>query len=196
MNIDSYNKGSMPIHLEYTLTFEEYLQTLRLHARQRWRWRLNWIVAETVLPIFGVLIVGYALWHLLHDGRWILAQHSWIPWILLLIAGSAGTFLALYPLYMRRRIKRHYKLAASSFSDCTLEVDEAQIRAQRKNAKSEIEWGAINSYLENDKFFMLYLSPIQFFAIPKRVCTNDEINNLRSMFDAKIASAEGAPVTS
>jgi hypothetical protein len=59
------------------------------------------------------------------------------------------------------------------------------------NSKSELNWKAIKSFRENKRIFILYLAPARFIAIPKRVFSEAQIEELRTLLLRKIPSATG-----
>jgi hypothetical protein len=63
------------------------------------------------------------------------------------------------------------------------------IRCKGEHSKSEIEWCAIQSFSEDESLFLLYLAPGRFLAIPKRVCTTEQIEELRLLFQRQIKPA-------
>jgi hypothetical protein len=62
------------------------------------------------------------------------------------------------------------------------------IRVQAARMRSEVQWQAVRSFSENEKVFLLYLAPAKFMAIPKRICSEQEISELRSLFKQEIGA--------
>jgi len=74
----------------------------------------------------------------------------------------------------------------SGAGDCAIEFDENIIRTQGPHSKSEINWKAIRSFSEDMKSFLLYLTPGKFIVIPKRVCANEQVEELRALFQRNV----------
>jgi hypothetical protein len=49
-----------------------------------------------------------------------------------------------------------------------------------------MEWKAIHYFREDKSVFLLYLAPAKFIAIPKRVCTEEKITELRSLLSRQV----------
>jgi hypothetical protein len=52
-----------------------------------------------------------------------------------------------------------------------------------------MDWKAVKTFLENKKIFMLYLAPAKFIVIPKRVCTEAQIGELRMLLLRQVKPA-------
>ena len=174
----------MPIRLEFSLSFEDYSNAQSLHARRGWWPRFNLILARFIAPAFGAVFIVCGLLSL---GQAVIG----IPFILTI---GCGLFLIALPLDRRLKLKRCYKRTRMGTGQSSVEFAETQIRTQVTNCKSEIEWNAVRSFAENQKVFLLYLAPAKFIVIPKRVCVDNTIDNLRMLFREKIGD-HGKPKT-
>lgn len=172
----------MPIHLEFKLTFEDYLDVSRLHAKSSLWWRINWIGGQFIAPVLGVIFIAFGLWTL----TW--GMTSFFFWILM----ACGLFLAAKPLYRRFWFKRCFRRTQAGSGDCSIDFDETLIRIREQGARGEVEWSALRSFAENEKLFLLYLAPARFIQIPKRVCTADQADELRNLFRERIGSSDKA----
>ena len=168
----------MSIRLQFTLSFEDYVEAQRLHAKRGWWPRLNLVLAYTLVPVMGIL------WIL---GTFFLVRLADSPAFFLFEIG-VGFFFACFPLYLRMRWKRCYRRTRTEPADCTVEFDDSMIRTQAANMRSEIQWAAVRSLSENKKVFLLYIAPAKFIAIPKRICTEQTIDELRSLFKRDIGA--------
>jgi hypothetical protein len=108
----------MLIHLEFTLTFEDYLNAVRLQARRNWWSQFNLIFHEFLAPILGILIGIYAILHAVHG---IIG----VPFFVMI---SAALYLVA-GLNPRTRLKVIYKQTSAGSVE-HIEFDEAQIRLQ------------------------------------------------------------------
>jgi hypothetical protein len=163
----------MPVHVEFTTTFEDYLSAQRLHAtRNAWS-RFNDFAARRLNPALGVLILIFAV--LLS-----VPKINWSSSLILMV--PCGLILLFYPIYMRNRLKRCYVRTRLGNGLRTIDFDLNSIKAVEENVKSEIEWAAIQSVREDKNVIMLYLAPAKFMMIPTRVCSDEQRNELRQIF--------------
>jgi hypothetical protein len=49
-----------------------------------------------------------------------------------------------------------------------------------------MEWKGIHYFREDKNVFLLYLAPAKFLAIPKRVCTEEQITEFRSLLSRQV----------
>jgi hypothetical protein len=49
-----------------------------------------------------------------------------------------------------------------------------------------MDWGAVKSFRENEKILLLYTAPALFVPIPKHVCTEEQVTELRSLLLRKV----------
>jgi hypothetical protein len=168
----------MPIHLQFTLTFDDYVEAQWLHAKRGWWPRLTLGLCYTLIPAIGILVIvlGFLL---ARDG---------VSWSLAVLEFGLGMFLVCYPLYVRVRWKRCYVRTRSESGECSIDFDTELIKTQSDSMRSEIGWSAIRSFSEGKTLFLLYAAPAKFFVVPKRVCTTQEVEELRSLFKAEIGA--------
>jgi hypothetical protein len=166
----------MPTSIQFTITFNDYLNAQRLHSKSRWWKRLVQIANRMVLPAFGVLLVigGVAI---ARDGE---SSKSF-----LLVIGC-GLFLLSYPLLARLYLGYCYRVTRAGTGECEFDFNSDSIQTRTTNTKGEVQWPAIRSFSEDKKSFLLYIAPAKFFVIPKRVCSEDQINELRSLFQTQV----------
>src|SRR5215469_3601697 len=155
----------MPIQLRLTLTFEDYVDAQRLHAKRGWWPRLNLVLAYTLVPLMGLCFLLIA----------VLIGRNGDAWTLFVIELVAGLFLAGYPLFVRMRWKRCYVRTLGEQGESTVQLDDKLIKTRAATMRSEIQWAAVRSFSENDKVFLLYLAPARFLLLPKRVCSEQQV---------------------
>lgn len=172
----------MPIHLEFTVTFEDYLSAARLHARRNWWSWFNLTFQEYLAPILGVLIGIYAV---------LQAVHGVIGVPFIVMAGASLYLVA--GLNPRSRLKASYKQTGGG-SAVYVEVNETQIRLQGADWKSEFKWAASYSFSEDDRVFLLDVTQWRSIVIPKRACTDSQAAALREMFSERDRSKTPAAV--
>jgi hypothetical protein len=97
-----------------------------------------------------------------------------------------GFYLLLLAFYLNWRLKTCYKRTRSGRSECTVTFSEDRIFIDAGNMKSEADWTAVQSLREDNTTFMLYIAAAKFIAIPKRVCTGAQVDELRTLFVRQI----------
>jgi hypothetical protein len=167
----------MPIQLRFTLTFEDYLASMRLHAMKNWWLRLNYFTARFMVPVLGACFI---LLGLLSFGHGALSAF-------LIYDFGFGALFVLYPWYYRARLKRCYRRTRTGSGDTSVEIGEEMIRVQAENTSSEFTWKAVQLFREDQKVFMLYLAPAKFIALPKRAFTPEQIAELQSLLARRFA---------
>ena len=170
----------MPVHIEFTPAFNDYLCAQRLHARRSAWSRLNDIAARRLNPALGAIILVLAL---LISGPGV----SWTaPFALMILCAIP---LLLYPFYIRFRLKQCFTRTRMGDGSRFIDFDQHSIRANEANVRSEIEWAAIQSIKEDNNIMMLYLAPAKFIIIPKKACSEDQHSELRVLFQQNIRIA-------
>ena len=162
---------TMPVHLNFAFTFQDYFNAQKLHAKSSWWLRLNLFLAQIGLPILGVSIILFMLWAF----RFI----DSLP--LVLFEFGIGLFLSFYPFYFRLRMKRCYNRILIGSGERTYDFDDSKILLEEANAKSEILWPAVRSFAEDKDSFLIYLAPAKLIMVPKRVCSEPQLSELREM---------------
>lgn len=164
----------MPIHLEFTPTFQDYLCAQQLHAKRNAWGRFNNFGWRWISPALGILVLGLAA---LIAGPGVTGTGSFVYMI------CAGVFLVLYPFYVRYRLKSCYKRTRVGDGSRTFDIDHDSIKAREGQTSSEILWSAIQNIREDENLMMLYIAPAKFVMIPKRCCTAQELSEIMALFD-------------
>ncbi len=161
----------MLIHLEFTLTFHDYLNAMRLHTRRSWWRRFVHLITFIVYPIAGAIFISLSI-SMANDPQ----SRSNVAFV-----AAPGIFLIALPLYQRDRLKRCYKRTRIDDGNVSLNVSDEVIHSESSNTRTDIAWNAVQSFAEDKHVFMLYLAPAKFIAIPKRICSAQQIDELRSL---------------
>jgi len=163
----------MPIHIEYTSTFKDYLCAQRLHAKRNAWSRINNFAIRRLAPVWGVLILLLALLAY-SPGAW---RSGWFQ----LMVGCA-LILILYPLYIRYRLNSCYRRTRIGDGTRKIDLDEHPIKAQEGHTRSEFDWSAVHSIREDRHVIMLYIAPAKFLMIPKRCCSQQETDEVKRLY--------------
>jgi hypothetical protein len=168
------------MQITYELSFDDYRAAQLLHAkRSLWR-RLIRILTHVLFPICGAcfLVLAFTL----------TAEKGSFSFMLTMLV--CGSYLVLCPFYLNWRLKSCYKRTRSGNHKCTVTFSEERVLIDAGNMKSEVDWKAVQFFREGDEVFMLYIAQARFIAIPKRVCTAAQIDDLRSLFLQHIKHAD------
>jgi len=174
----------MPVHLEFTATFRDYLCAQRLHAKRNWRSRLNDLAARRLNPILGALILAFvflvsALGGFAVNGTFVFMVAS-------------ALCLLCYPFYLRYRLKSFYSRTRTGDGSRILDFDQESIKAQGAHAKTELDWSAIQFIREDKNVFMLYLAPAKFLMIPKGCCPPEVLEEIKRLYNQSLRASAGA----
>ena len=90
------------------------------------------------------------------------------------------------PIYLHFQLRRCYKRTRSGNDGCQLTFGEERIGVEGQFSKGEMEWKGIHFFREDKNVFLLYLAPAKFLAIPKRVCTEEQITEFRSLLSRQV----------
>ena len=164
--------------VEYNLTFRDYKAIQTLHAKRSAIPYLAHSVSRYLYPVFGICILVFEF----TPRHFVGSPHP------KLIGTVCGLLLACLPLYLEWAWRRSYKRMRIGAGDCSIEFDDEMIRSKGLHTRSEMEWTATQSSSEDSKVFLLYLAPARFVVIPKRVCTNEQMNELRTLLQNHVKS--------
>ncbi|MGA3082507.1 MAG: YcxB family protein [Terracidiphilus sp.] len=164
------------MRIQFQLSFDDYRAAQRLHAMRSFWSRLGRVLNYYIYPIIGLISLILSL--LLVSGR--APTHSVSTLII------CGILLVCCPIYLQIRLKSCYKRTRSGSDGCQLTFDEESIGVEGQYSKGEMEWKAIHFFREDESVFLLYLALAKFIAIPKRVCSEEQIGELRSLLIQKV----------
>jgi hypothetical protein len=168
----------VPIQIRFTLTFKDYLNVLWLHRDRHWRPGFTQFMTTRFLPGVGLLLV---------IGGFTISERKFSSDTLVTVGFGLG--LMSYPLLSRLYLARCYRATRPENTVWDLEFSPEIVRAQEPNSRGEYQWSAFISYSESKLIFLLYLAPARFIAIPKRACSESQINDLRALFLAHFRTA-------
>ena len=158
--------------IQFQFTFSDFVHAQKLHRRPERD-------LDVVVPMCGAIVLA--------AGMAILRMGSTNFRIGTFIMFAGGMLLLLYPLLVRVSWRYGYRRVASRGQAWTLEFTENLIGSQTTYAKSELEWSAVGSFKEDEDIFLLYLVTAGFFMVPKRACTSEQIEELRTLFQQRVS---------
>jgi hypothetical protein len=168
------------MNVQFELSLADFLAAQRLHSKRSLWSRFVYILTRWIYPTLGVCFL------LMEPIVVRDATHQF-----LVVPFICGLILVLCPVYLHLQMRRCYNRTRSDPGQCAVGFDEDSLQVSGVNSKSELNWKAIHTFRENRKVFLLYLAPARFIAIPKRVFSEEQIEELRSLLLRKIPSATG-----
>jgi hypothetical protein len=167
------------MQLHFQLTFDDYRAAQRLHARRSIWSRFVRVLTRYVYPVIGFLFLALSF-SLVRDRS---SNESVSTMII------CGIVLLCCPIYLHFQLKRCYKRTRTASEGCHLALEEQSIQVEGEFSKGELSWKAILSFREGAEVFLLYLAPAKFIPIPKRVCSQEQIGELRNLLLSKVQPA-------
>lgn len=158
------------MELSFQPTAGDYRQAFHAHrertAATRWFWRISYILLAVIL------ILPLAKQH-------PRAENFVTPLALI------GMVLAIVVFLPHRAAKQMITdKGASALS--RVEISGEGIRSQTALSDSKLSWDMVSKWIENRSVFVVYLSPVSFFPIPKRAMTETQISELRELLNRHV----------
>lgn len=142
----------MEVHMKsVTLHYQEPL--IRRAVWAFWRRATGWTFFAATGVLLGSLIALLAA----GDTSWFVGL---IGAVFLLAVGFAG---ALYFVHLRASLTRFRRMEVP---EARLEMKEETFRLIADSGTSELAWGAITQIWRFPDFWLVFLSPAQFFTLP------------------------------
>jgi YcxB-like protein len=173
--------------LEFRFEISDYVHAQMLHGRRTPVLKCVQFFSRWIAPMMGVLMVVFAISRVVIHG--LSESRTELPVSVFIILGVGTTLIIYWPL-VRLNWRLCYEKTRSNDGERAFEFSDEAIRTQTRNARSEVEWSAIRSFLEVKNIFLLYFAPAMFFPIPKRACTAERIDDLRELFQQRITQEE------
>lgn len=164
------------MQLQFQLSLGDYLAAQSLHSKRSFWSRLLRVLNRYIYPALGLVFLAFSLL--------LISSKASNETILVLII--CGIILLFYPIYLHFWFRRCYKLTRSGNDGCQLTFGEESIGTEGQYSKGEMEWKGIHFFREDKNVFLLYLAPAKFLAIPKRVCTEEQITEFRSLLSRQV----------
>jgi hypothetical protein len=166
------------MQISYQLTEDDYRQGYRAFRRRKtfslWATRIGWVLLFLVLgEALYVSISGF-------DREF--------PTLALLWGFVAfwGYCLWYAPRYAARKMIRGSPSASLPHS---AEMSEDGLHFRTSAGESRLTWNLIIGWVEVERVFALFPSPLTFFPIPKRAMTDQQQDELRNLLKTKIPHA-------
>ena len=153
------------------LTWQDYLHAQHLHTRHPWWQDLIWYSAL-------VIVVGGFLSVMIPDvaasGMSVVWDYIWLP--IVILAGVVLFYYVFLPRSMRHLVEEHKEMSAPF----EYEITSGGLLISNQYGHGNRLWEEFKKWKEDRNFILLYLSEGQFVIIPKRLCTVDQVDALRT----------------
>lgn len=163
--------------LTYKLTLSDYLAAQHLFYWRKVSSKITLVLNYGTYPLAGLLFLAYYTHSVIrHPGE------HWAN-------GFFGAVFVLFciPLLFHYNLRRCYKKTRVIDADCHFDFNEENIQTDLPGySKSTIEWQAVRHYQEGKKTILVYIAPTRFFAIPKRIFTPGQRDELIALLQRKI----------
>lgn len=163
------------MEISYQLTEDDYRQGYKAFRRRKtfslWATRIGWVLLFLVLAeaLFSS-IFGF-------DRRF---PNLALLWGLV----AFWTYCLWYaPRYAARKM---IKGSPSASLPHTAQMSEDGLHFQTSAGESRLKWNLIIGWVEVERVFALFPSPLTFFPIPKRAMTDQQLDELRSLLKSNI----------
>jgi YcxB-like protein len=160
---------SLVITAMITATLEEldYLNAQSLHRR--------WSQQKTIVVIFLAIFAGALGCVLWYQGAVPIAGGI----VGGLIGGIAGGSIVRY-VYVPRKARKVFRQQKSFQREFSLSWNNDGVRSKDANGEYSTGWSDFIRWKENERLFLLYVSDIQFYMVPKRAFNGEvELRDFR-----------------
>ena len=169
--------------LHFRFEFSDYVHAQMLHGRRTPMLRVVQSFSRWIARALGAVLVVFSISRVVIHG--MSDSRAALPMSVFIILG-VGTVLIIYWPLVRLNWMLCYEKTRSNNGERTLEFSDHGIRTQTSVSRGEIEWSGIRSFAEDQNSFLLYLASAIFLPIPKRSCTADQIDELRTLFQQRV----------
>lgn len=156
--------------IEYTLSLEEYLEAIKLHQKRGFR-SIMMAIYIMVAVIIIVISTDYS------DGRAIFRNYGALFF-------AISFYILLTKMISTYQSKKLYQKSETLSKETRLRVSAKGIRVA--NNEKPIPWDTFSKYKEDDKYFILYTSIVNFKIIPKAVMNKNELNEFKEALEKHI----------
>ena len=156
LNNKEKNVSSL-IEETYSITRDEYLESMRLYASQFKKYRILFLLLVGIFVISQLYSVKFTI-------------YSWVTFLI-----TSITFVLIFKIlthFQRKRIEE--KCLASR----KLTFTENGLEAQTQNGHSFFKYSAFEKYQSNRNMGLLYMSKRMFYILPFRVFNQEELEKL------------------
>ncbi len=153
------------------LTWQDYMHAQHLHTRRVWWQQVIWYVAIAALAAgFLSAIVP----DVRANGMTVVWDYIWLP-IVVVIA-----LLLFYYVFLPRSVRQLYEQKKELSAPFEYEATPDSLTISNQFGRSQRPWADFIRWKEDKNFILLYFSEAQFVIVPKRLCTPQQLEELRA----------------
>jgi hypothetical protein len=165
--------------ITYRVTREDYLSAVNLFFKnQKPRYRR---VFRFILPWLGVVLLLLEIF-----SEFVLPHRDPVTVV-------AGTVMGLYFVYcgfaLRFYFRRAYKKNPVYRHEFSADISDDGIHVVTATSETQYKWAGFVRYIESDNLFMLYLTDVNYVALPKHAFTPGEIETFQGLLQNHISIA-------
>jgi hypothetical protein len=156
------------VEIRFTPEKDDALNVLRAVSTPQWGMFL-FVLLLALLFLVGIYLID-------HD--FALAGYIWLTM-------SAAIGIATYEV-PRIQARRAIRLNPSAQGEIVFTFEDEGINAIVPTGRSQLEWRAYTKFKETDHLFLLFFSPSRYSYIPKRVMSQQDIQQLRGLLKLRV----------
>jgi YcxB-like protein len=163
------------VEISFQLTTDDYRQAYngfrKRTAFSRWAYRIYYVLF--VLILASALLLSF------------FGPNKSFAYLFPLWAIAAFWAYVLWycPYYVARKMTKGSRVTTLPE---TAEITDAGIYSRTSAAESRLAWESIIGWVEVDRVFALFLTPISFFPIPKRAMSEAQQAEFRALLKSKV----------
>ncbi len=153
------------------LAWTDFLHAQFLHTRPVWWERLvQWIaIAILVAGFLSVMLPAVAA-----NGLTAIWEYIWLPILV------AAVLLLFYYVFLPRSAHNLFERQKELSAPFEYEITPGGLVASDRFGQGTRPWDTFRKWKENKDLFLLYALDAEFIIIPKRLCTPEQVDALRS----------------
>ncbi len=94
----------------------------------------------------------------------------------------------LIVLYLPYRVGKKMVAGKGAGAHRTVDISDEGITSRTDSSDSRLSWTGVSKWIENRRVFVLYLSPVSFFPIPKRAMSEAQAADLRELLKQHVSA--------
>ncbi len=153
------------------LTWQDIMHAQNLHTRRVWWQQVIWYAAIVAL-VAGFL--SAMIPDVRANGTGVLLDYLWLPIVIVL-----SLFLFYYVL-LPRSVRQLYEQKKEMSAPFQYDITPGGLAVSNAFGRSERPWSDFQKWKEDRNFLLLYFSNMQFIIVPKRLCTPEQVEELRA----------------
>jgi hypothetical protein len=162
------------VQLNYTLTVDDYRQGFKALRKRRLMTRITYLFGYAIVAFAAIMLVLVLIFF---DSK---SFQNVLPLIFAAVVWAA--ILWLSPWLSARRIVS----GPVYTSPHTVNIVDTGLHSRTPVSDGTITWPSIVSWQEVDRIFAIFLSPVAFIPIPKRVMTDPQQEEFRALLQQHV----------